>query len=177
MIGSWLDLLILFILALCLGSLPGRGVAQGAVATTLGFLSIGFGAVVMIFAAPGLADLLVEIGLGPVGANISSMVITFTLGTAILIVLSQTARRLLKDTFLAGWLDKVVGAVAGPVAELVAGLVGASWLVQFLSVIRRDRNALDGSFLAPVLEPCVMEPWLAFSIDILRARGAWVPGV
>jgi hypothetical protein len=40
-IGSWLDLLILFILALCLGLLPGRGVAQGALATTLGFLSVG----------------------------------------------------------------------------------------------------------------------------------------
>lgn len=81
------------------------GVAQGALATTLGFLSVGFGAVAMIVAAPGLAGLLVEIGLGPVGADISSMVITFTLGTAILIVLSQAARQLLKDTFLAGWLD------------------------------------------------------------------------
>jgi uncharacterized membrane protein required for colicin V production len=119
MIGNWLDLLILFILALGLGV----GIAQGAVVMTLGFLSVGFGAVAMIVAALSLADLLVEIGLGPVGANISSMGITFTLGTAILIVLSQAARRLLNDTFLAGWLDKVVGAVAGPVAELVAGLV------------------------------------------------------
>jgi hypothetical protein len=171
MIGSWLDLLILFILALCLGLLPGRGVAQGALATTLGFLSVGFGAVAMIVAAPGLAGLLVEIGLGPVGANISSMVITFTLGTAILIILSQAARQLLKDTFLFGWLDRVMGAAVGPVAELVAGLVGASWLVQFLSVTRPDRKAVAGSFLATVLEPCVLKPWLSFIIDILRARG------
>ncbi|MCL5997456.1 MAG: CvpA family protein [Chloroflexi bacterium] len=176
MIGSWLDLLILFILALCLGPLPGRGVAQGAVATTLGFLSVGFGAVAMIVAAPGLADLLVEIGLGPVGANISSLVITFTLGTATLLILGQAARQLLKDTFLAGWLDKVVAAVVGPVAELVAGLVGASWLVQFLSVIRPDEKAIDGSSLATVLEPCVLKPWLSFIIDILRARGPWVVG-
>lgn len=146
------------------------GVAQGAVATTLGFLSVGFGAVAMIVAAPGLADLLMEIGLGPVGANIGSMVITFTLGTAIVIVLSQAARRLLKDTLLDGWLDKVVGAVAG----VIAGLVGASWLVQFLSVIRPDKKAVDGSFLATVTEPCVLKPWLSFIIDILQARGPWV---
>ena len=158
MIGNWLDLLILFILALGLGV----GVAQGAVVTTLGFLSVGFGAVAMIVAAPGLADLLVEIGLGPVAAQIGSMVLTFALGTAILIILGQAARQLLKDTFLVGWLDKVVGAVAG----VIAGLVGASWLVQFLSVIRPDEKAVDGSFLAPV-----MEPWLSFIIDILRARG------
>jgi ABC-type Co2+ transport system permease subunit len=133
--------------------------------------------VATIVAALSLAGLLVEIGLGPVGANISSMVITFTLGTAILIVLSQAARRLLKDAFLADWLDKVVGAVVGPVAELVAGLVGASWLVQFLSVIRPDKKAVDASFLATALEPCVQKPWLSFIIDILQARGSWVPGV
>ena len=169
MIGSWLDLLILFILALGLGV----GVAQGAVVTTLGFLSVGFGAVAMIVAAPGLAGLLVEIGLGPVGANISSMVTTFTLGTVSLIMLGQAARRLLKDTFLAGWLDKVVAAVVG----VIAGLVGASWLLQFLSVIRPDRTAVDGSFLATVLKPCVLKPWLSFIIDIVRARGTWVPWV
>jgi hypothetical protein len=131
----------------------------------------------MIVAAPGLAGLLVDIGLGPVGANISSLVITFTLGTATLLILGQAARQLLKDTFLVGWLDRVMGAVVGPVAELVAGLVGASWLVQFLSVIRPDKKAVDGSFLATVLEPCVLKPWLSFIIDIVRARGPWVPGV
>ena len=139
-------------------------------ATTLGFLSVGFGAVAMIVAAPGLAGLLVEIGLGPVGANISSMVITFTLGTTTLLILGQAARRLLKDTLLDGWLDKVVGAVAG----VIARLVGASGLVQFLSVVRPDKKAVDGSFLATVLEPCVLKPWLSFIIDVLRARGPWV---
>jgi hypothetical protein len=128
----------------------------------------------MIVAAPGLAGLLVEIGLGPVGADICCTVKTFVLGTAILIILGHAARQLQKDTFLAGWLDKVVGAVVGPVAELVAGLVGASWLLQFLSVIRPDRKAVEGSFLATVLKPCVLNPWLSFIIDILRAGGPWV---
>jgi hypothetical protein len=166
MIGNWLDLLILFVLALGLG----MGIAQSAVATTLGFLAVGFGAVAIIVAAPGLADLLVEIALGPVGATIGSMVLTFTLGTATLLILGQAARRLLKDTFLAGWLDKVVGAVVG----VIAGLVGASWMVQFLSVVSPDKKAVDGSFPATVLEPCVLKPWLSFIIDVLQARGLWV---
>ncbi len=161
MTGSWLDLVILFCLVLGLGV----GVAQGAVATTLGFLAVGFGGVALIVAAPGLADLLVEIGVGPVGARIGSMAITFTLSAGVLIMLGQAARSLLKDTLLVGWLDKVLGAVVG----VIAGLVGASWLVQFLSLVRLDKKAVDGSFLAPLLGS-----WLSFVIDILRARGLWV---
>ena len=161
MTGNWLDLVILFCLVLGLGV----GVAQGAVATTLGFLSVGFGGVALIVAAPGLADLLVEIGVGPMGAEIGSMVITFTLSAAIFIMLGQAARRLLKDTLLVGWLDRVLGAVVGS----IAGLVGASWLVQFLSLIPPGKKAVDGSFLSPLLGP-----WLSFIIDILRARGLWV---
>lgn len=51
----------------------------------------------------------------------------------------------------------------------IAGLAGASWLVQFLSAIRPDKKAVDGSFLAPLLGP-----WLSFIIDILQAGGPWV---
>ena len=42
MIGSWLDLLILFILALCLGSLPGRGRSTGRRGDDPGLLSVKF---------------------------------------------------------------------------------------------------------------------------------------